>query len=368
MKRVPIYLCVGALTLTAQTTINGSRTILGTWDASGAAHSLPSKKGAAASIPAMCTTGEEYFATDAAAGRNKYYCTATNTWTQQVGSSGGSGGAVTYADIFDGSTATLADGSTVAWNCGSGSGAACTANWTAPAGVNALRIVAWSGGQGGAGSSSGDRSGFGGGGGGYYSGMCPVTPGNSYTVTVGLGGSGGTNGYGLGQSGGNSGFGTCFTLVGGGQFSGNFGGYMASAPPDVSAWVATGYFINSMVNCTYGGGGPANAIRADAGGCGAAVTFNAGAAGQTGGYGTFGGGGGGSGGDNSATGGTGGASGMGGAGGNGGAWTSGGGLVACTAGTIPGGGGGSAGVTSAGNGNQTGCAGARGEVRIYYTK
>ena len=367
MRGILICFGVGVVALTAQTTINGSRTILGTWDASGAAHSLPSRKGAVANIPTTCTTGEEYFATDATAGRNKYFCTATNTWTQQLGSSGG-GGAITYADILDGSTTTLADGSTVTWSCGSGSGATCTANWTVPAGVNALRIVAWSAGQGGAGSSSGDRSGFGGGGGGYYNGMCPVTPGNSYTVTVGLGGSPGVNGYGAGQgNGGNSGFGACFSLVGGGQLAQNFGGYLASLQADVSAWVSGQNFINSLVYCTYGGGGPAgNAIRADGGGCGATGQFSAGVAGQNGGYGTFGGGGGGSGGNNNATGGAGGPSGAGGAGGNGGAWTSGGGLVACTAGTIPGGGGGSAGVTA--SGNQTGCAGARGEVRIYYTK
>jgi hypothetical protein len=369
MKRILMWLCVGAAGLAAQTTINGSRTILGTWDASGAAHSLPSKKGTAANIPATCTTGEEYFATDAAAGRNKYYCTASNTWTQQLGASGGSG-AITYADIFDGSTGTLADGGTVTWTCGSGSGAVCTASWTVPAGVNALRIVAWSGGQGGAGSSSGDRSGYGGGGGGYYNGMCPVTPGNSYTVTVGLGGTGGANGYGGGQgNGGASGFGSCFVLLGGGQLAANFGGGLAALPGDPAAWVSLGYFVNSLSYCSYGGGNPAgNALRADVGGCGGTQQASAGVAGQNGGYGIFGSGGGGSGGYVSATGGVGGASGVGGTGGKGGGWTSSGGPVACGQGSIPGGGGGSAGATSSGIGNQTGCAGARGEVRLYYTK
>ena len=64
----------------------------GSWDASGATHTLPIKKGVAASKPATCTVGEEYFATDATAGTNEYYCTATNTWTQQTGTGGGGGG------------------------------------------------------------------------------------------------------------------------------------------------------------------------------------------------------------------------------------------------------------------------------------
>ena len=67
----------------------------GTQDFSGSAHTLPSKKGTAALLPPTCTTGEEYFATDAAAGQNKYYCTATNTWSPQAGGSpGGLSGSV----------------------------------------------------------------------------------------------------------------------------------------------------------------------------------------------------------------------------------------------------------------------------------
>lgn len=66
----------------------------GTQDASGATHTLPAVKGTAASKPGTCTTGEMYFATDATAGQNWYFCTATNTWTQQLNSGGG--GAATY--------------------------------------------------------------------------------------------------------------------------------------------------------------------------------------------------------------------------------------------------------------------------------
>src|SRR5581483_2393784 len=71
--------------LTGQTVVNGGRVQLGSWDASAAAHTLPSKRGTAAQLPGSCTVGEEYFATDATAGQNKYFCTATNTWSQQQG-------------------------------------------------------------------------------------------------------------------------------------------------------------------------------------------------------------------------------------------------------------------------------------------
>ena len=79
-------LCVLALgiqsLLTGQTTINGNRVILGSWNASGATHTLPSRTGLTAQLPSTCTQGEEYFATDASAGQNKYYCATTNVWTQ----------------------------------------------------------------------------------------------------------------------------------------------------------------------------------------------------------------------------------------------------------------------------------------------
>ena len=51
-------------------------------------------------------------------------------------------------------------------------------------------------------------------------------------------------------------------------------------------------------------------------------------------------------------------------GGNGGMWFY--GYTACTVGRIPGGGGGGALIEPAGGSNHTGCAGARGEVRVYY--
>jgi len=42
------------------------------------------------SPPGTCTVGDMYFKTDATPGQNLYYCTATNTWTQQKDDTGGS--------------------------------------------------------------------------------------------------------------------------------------------------------------------------------------------------------------------------------------------------------------------------------------
>lgn len=69
--------------LAGQTVVNGGRTQIGPWDASGAVSTLPAKRGTIAQLPVSCTQGAEYFATDATPGQNKYLCTATNTWTQQ---------------------------------------------------------------------------------------------------------------------------------------------------------------------------------------------------------------------------------------------------------------------------------------------
>ena len=76
------------VTNAAQT--NASNTFVGgTQNFSGAAHTLPAQVGTTANIPATCTIGEMYFATDAAAGQNWYYCTAANTWTAQAAGGGG---------------------------------------------------------------------------------------------------------------------------------------------------------------------------------------------------------------------------------------------------------------------------------------
>lgn len=73
----------GSRLLDGQTLVNGGRVQIGPWDASGATYTLPAKRGATAQLPATCTQGAEFFATDAIPGQNKYLCTSTNTWTQQ---------------------------------------------------------------------------------------------------------------------------------------------------------------------------------------------------------------------------------------------------------------------------------------------
>ena len=272
------------------------------------------------------------------------------------------------------------DGSTLTWSCTSGAGAQCSASWTVPSNVYWVRVQAWSGGQGGQASQGNVRSQVGGGGGGYVETVCAVTPGNSYSVAVGIGGPAGTS-PGIGSSSaldaGDSSFGTCFTLKGAKQYTGSTGnsglsGMITGAP---AVWINGAGTGLTTVNTTSspcaaaaaaGTAGP-SAVRIDQGGCGAGSVTTSGNPGVNGGNAIGGGGGGAVGGYNNATGGTGGMSSLGGAGGNGGGWTSGGGYVACTAGTIPGGGGGSAGASTNAGDNHAGCAGARGQVNVYYT-
>jgi hypothetical protein len=82
--RLSILLLVSGTLVTGQTVVNGGRVQIGPWDASGAAYTIPAKRGTTAQLPATCTQGAEYFATDATPGQNKYLCSATNTWTQQL--------------------------------------------------------------------------------------------------------------------------------------------------------------------------------------------------------------------------------------------------------------------------------------------
>jgi hypothetical protein len=71
---------------------NASNTFTaGTQNFRGATHTLPAVTGLTAAKPGTCTVGEMYFATDATAGQNWYYCTATNTWTAQVAGGGSVG-------------------------------------------------------------------------------------------------------------------------------------------------------------------------------------------------------------------------------------------------------------------------------------
>ena len=96
-----------------------------------------------------------------------------------------------------------------------------TTSWTAPGGVTSVSyLVVAGGGSGGAGNGGGG----GGGAGGLLTGTLSVTPGNSYTVTVGAGGTG-TGSAPYRNSGGNSVFGSITATGGGG------GGYDGTYPP-----------------------------------------------------------------------------------------------------------------------------------------
>ena len=65
------------------------------------------QKGTVAELPATCVVGQEYFATNATAGQNKYFCTATNTWTQQLNSGGGGGAGITRTVVSYSATPTF---------------------------------------------------------------------------------------------------------------------------------------------------------------------------------------------------------------------------------------------------------------------
>ena len=88
----------------AQQIINGSRTLLGNWDASGAATTKPAKTGTA--LPATCGVGEVFFNSSASPGANLYLCAAANAWTQVLGTGGG---AANFRQAFTGvNSVTLA--------------------------------------------------------------------------------------------------------------------------------------------------------------------------------------------------------------------------------------------------------------------
>jgi len=72
-----------AIPCAAQQIINGSRTLLGNWDAIGAAATKPAKTGTVP--PGTCGVGEVFFNSIANPGANLYLCTSTNTWTQVQG-------------------------------------------------------------------------------------------------------------------------------------------------------------------------------------------------------------------------------------------------------------------------------------------
>jgi hypothetical protein len=121
LKTTPSFSAITSGTNTNHLTI-GSTGIL---DASGsavinfgtAAHSTPGLVALAATITAQsCGVGEGAFASDATAGRNWYFCTATNTWTQMNGGTSAFSGITTGTNT----TATMTVGSGSTMNAASG--------------------------------------------------------------------------------------------------------------------------------------------------------------------------------------------------------------------------------------------------------
>src|SRR5437879_3261930 len=96
MKRVILFVAFADL-CGAQTTVNGGRDFKGALKASGtvssvdfssAAATAPARVGTSAYRPTGCSQGQIYFATDATAGQNLYFCTVTGSpgaWTQMSG-------------------------------------------------------------------------------------------------------------------------------------------------------------------------------------------------------------------------------------------------------------------------------------------
>ncbi len=103
-----------------------------------------------------------------------------------------------------------------------------SATFTVPAGVTSITVECWGGGGAGGGNTT-NKDGGGGGGGGAYSKTTniAVTPGATYTVTVGAGGTGSS---GNGGNGGNSWFNTTGTILA----TGGFGGFSPSGTGGVS--------------------------------------------------------------------------------------------------------------------------------------
>jgi hypothetical protein len=220
-----------------------------------------------------------------------------------------------------------------------------TTSWTAPAGVTSVEyLVVAGGGSGGFGYSG--APGGGGGAGGVRSGTLAVTPGASYTVTVGAGGAApGSNGS-AGNDGGNSVFATITsTGGGGGATQGNYsasagrsggsggGGYGGTSGTGSGGAGTAGQGNNGGNSASGAGGGVGGG---GGGGAGAVGTSGSGTTGGNGGAGSaitiggstysFGGGGGGGSNATAGTGGTGGGgNGGGGAGSAGDEYTGGGG-------------------------------------------
>ena len=161
-----------------------------------------------------------------------------------------------------------------------------------PPGVTSITVQAWGAGGGGASGGTGNRAG--GGGGAFATKIIAVTPGTSYTVTVGSGGA-------PGSTGGNSSFGAEVIAVGGSSGSGltgGTGGLASNCTPTVGAFSGGNgggsSSTSGLLNIDGGGGGGGAATSSANGRSGANGSNGASGAGGLagGGVGTGGGAGG----------------------------------------------------------------------------
>jgi len=162
-----------------------------------------------------------------------------------------------------------------------------TDTFTVPPGVTSVTVEAWGGGGGGGGRSSSGSGGAGGGGGGAYAeATASVTPGATYTVTVGGGGSGGLgNNNGGGSTGGDSWFGSQSTILAKGGAGGG-GGVGGSGGGGGSAGSSVGSVKYSGGNGAAGSSSWSSNYRSGGGGGGAGDAAAGGnASGATGGVG-----------------------------------------------------------------------------------
>ncbi len=140
--------------------------------------------------------------------------------------------------------------------------------WQAPTGVTLIVVECWGAGGGGGGDDQWFGNGGGGGGGGAYARInsFSVTPGNSYSFTVGAGGSGGTNAN-NGGNGGASSFNNTTCVAAGGSGGGGIGGAggsggtTANSTGDIKYAGGSGWTANTDV----GGGGGGSAGTGSAG-------------------------------------------------------------------------------------------------------
>jgi len=169
------------------------------------------------------------------------------------------------ADLIDGLHASEIGGGKIFTSSGT---------FTVPAGVTKVYVSMCGGGGGGGGGGSNRKGGPGGGAGAYFKKPVTVTPGATYTITVGAGGAGGAgsttvNGQ-PGQAGGTSSFGSLLSATGGGGGGGathssdGTNGTPGTAPGGLPGRGSDSYF-GWGYGIGYGSGGSGGSISSKGG-------------------------------------------------------------------------------------------------------